>query len=98
MSTLHFLFFKTGPRHTRTLREAAAYLCKQPRCFIDLRDNEGETPLLVACLRKECGFHIDRVKRVKLTAVIEQRVHDGELEVILQQKNQPKKGDYNEQH
>jgi len=53
MSTLHFLFFKTGPRHTRTLREAAAYLCKQPRCFIDLRDNEGETPLLVACLRKD---------------------------------------------
>ena len=70
MSTLHFLFFKTGPRHTRTLREAAAYLCKQPRCFIDLRDNEGETPLLVACLRKECGFHIEQgVKRgVKLTA------------------------------
>lgn len=53
MSTLHFLFFKTGPRHTRTLREAALYLCKQPRCFIDLRDNEGETPLLVACLRKD---------------------------------------------
>ena len=54
MSTLHFLFFKTGPRHVRNLREAASYLCKQPRCNIDLRDNEGETPLLVACLRKEC--------------------------------------------
>ena len=54
MSTLHFLFFKTGPRQVRNLREAASYLCKQPRCNIDLRDNEGETPLLVACLRKEC--------------------------------------------
>jgi len=53
MSTLHFLFFKTGPRQVRNLREAASYLCKQPRCNIDLRDNEGETPLLVACLRKD---------------------------------------------
>ena len=54
MSTLHFLFFKTGPRRDRNLRDAASYLCKQPRCNIDLRDNEGESPLLVACLRKEC--------------------------------------------
>ena len=63
MSTLHFLFFKTGPRRDRNLRDAASYLCKQPRCNIDLRDNEGESPLLVACLRKECVPYITETRK-----------------------------------
>ena len=70
MSTLHFLFFKTGPRQVRNLRDAASYLCKQPRCNIDLRDNEGETPLLVACLRKECVLNYRCLRKMKFNEML----------------------------
>ena len=52
MSPLHFLFWKSGPMAEGRLREAARFLVNSG-CLIDLRENSGESPLHVACLRKE---------------------------------------------
>ena len=58
MSPLHFLFWKSGPMGENRLREAARFLVNCG-CPIDLRENSGESPLHVACLRKERLFNND---------------------------------------